>query len=473
MDKEELKKQLLGQANTNANESLGLTQEYNKDNRNKLWEGSYGTKAKNEYRNQSFGTNKDGSAKQTHTNPYSEENGVLHKSHQAAKNKYGKEWAKHAAEVDHVVALKDAHDKAKHNAFLTDDDFREIMNSEENFRMLSKSQNTKKGAKSDWELVFDKDSGLSMDARKQFAKERISAEVSLQGMFAQKTAKNMGSEFVRGSADAISQSLIPLTLDATNHMLKVVKGEESFGDAAKDISKELIDVAVLGGQHKLLMDKVTHSLLKSNNPLLKNVAVSGQIGNLVAVATIVQDAAVKFVNGELSGEEFVQEIGKKGTVMVAGMVGGTVGRNLGGAIGTFLLPGVGTVAGSVAGEVLATVLTTVCCSAVLTVFDVNKHLDDYKLTEAHIRKIEKEALYEMQKQREKFKEIVEREYQIWDEKIASGFDQMLSCACEETFHIQGVTDGLEQVLSVFGKTVRFKNLQEYEDQLDMPLKLSF
>ena len=50
---------------------------------------------------------------------------------------------------------------------------------------------------------------------------------------------------------------------------------------------------------------------------------------------------------------------------------------------------------------------------------------------------------------------------------------MIRCACEGTYDLQGVTDGLNKVLSVFGKKARFNSLEEYEKQLDMPLKLSF
>ena len=68
---------------------------------------------------------------------------------------------------------------------------------------------------------------------------------------------------------------------------------------------------------------------------------------------------------------------------------------------------------------------------------------------------------------------MEHEYKVWDENIQSGFDQMIRCACEGTYDLQGVTDGLNKVLSVFGKKARFNSLEEYEKQLDMPLKLSF
>ena len=79
----------------------------------------------------------------------------------------------------------------------------------------------------------------------------------------------------------------------------------------------------------------------------------------------------------------------------------------------------------------------------------------------------------MEYQRKKFADIVQREYQVWDETIQSSFDQILLCACEETYDLQGVTEGLDRILSIFGKKVRFNSLDEYEAQLDQTLTLSF
>jgi hypothetical protein len=179
--------------------------------------------------------------------------------------------------------------------------------------------------------------------------------------------------------------------------------------------------------------------------------------------------------------EFVEEVGVKGATMVAGMIGGSIGGEigaiLGGIAGTIALPGAGTaagvVAGKVIGEILGTIITTVACSAIVSVYNVSKHLIDYKINESQIRRLETEALKEMENQRKKFRSIVEREYKYWDEEIQGGFNMILSSACEQTFNLQGVTDGLDKILALFGKSVVFKNLDEYEAQLDMPLKLKF
>lgn len=463
-----------------ANNNLGITQEYNKENRDKLWDSQ---KGKADYKDKVFGD------KETYVDPISGK--VLHKSQKAAQNKYhmknskgentSTKWAEHSAETDHINALKDVHDVAKHNPFLSDSDFKEIMNSDENYRILSKKDNTSKGEQSDWKVITDKNNGMSSEARVQMAKEKVGSDIALQGKFAVRTVENIGKEFATGAKDTLVKSAIPLTAEAVRKLCKVANGEESLGDAAKEMGKVVVDVAVAGGTNKLVLDVVNSQLRNSKNAVFSKLANSNQVAQIVTVAMIVKESAVKYINGEIDGKEFIEEVGVKGATMVAGMIGGSIGGEigaiLGGIAGTVALPGVGTaagvVAGKVIGEILGTIITIVACSAIVSVYNTSKHLNDYKLKESQIRKLETEALKEMENQRDKFKSIVEREHKYWDEEIQNGFNMILSSACEQTFNLQGVTDGLDKILALFGKSVAFKNLDEYEAQLDMPLKLSF
>ena len=471
---------LASTANQKANSDLGITREYNKENRDKLWDS---TKGKQEYKDKIFGENK------TYKDPITGK--TLHKEQKATQKKYhmknsdgenvSTKWAEHSSETDHINALKDVHSKVKYNPFLTDEDFKEIMNSDENYRLLSKADNASKGEKNDWKIILDKNSNISTEGKIHMAKEKIKSDAVLTGKFATRTVENAGKEFISGAKDTLISSAIPLVTEATRKLINVAQGKESFGEAAKDMGKVAVNVAVVGGKNKLLVDIVSSQLSNSKSAVLKNIAGSNGVGQIVTVATIVQQSAVRYINGEISGEEFIEEVGVRGTTMVAGMIGGQVGRELGGiigaAIGTVAIPGVGTgvgyVAGEVIGQLLGTIITTVACSAIISFYNTYKHLNDYKLKENQIRKLETEALREMENQRGKFRKIVENKYKVWDKTIQEGFEQILINACEETYNLAGVTEGLDKILSLFGKKVKFSTIEEYENQLDMPLKLSF
>ncbi len=461
-----------------ANKNLGITQEYNKENRDKLWDS---TKGKREYKDKVFGE------KNTFEDPISGK--TLHKSEKAAQQKYhmknqegekvSAKWAGHSAETDHVVALKDAHNTAKYNPFLSDDDFKEIMNTDENYRLLSKAMNASKGDKSDIDVLMDKSSDLSVQGKLEVVKGKAKAEAALQTRFAARTAKNMASEFVSGAADTLVAAAIPLTTEAVRKMVEVAKGEKTIGDATKEMGKVVVETAVAGGTNKLLVHAMTKQFLNSNNPMLQNLAGCGGVSQIIATAVIVKESAMRYINGEIDGQEFVEEVGEKGAHMMAGMIGGAVGKEIGfwigAAMGSAILPGAGTVVGAVAGEVignvLGTIITTIACSAILSAYRISKTVDDYKIKERQMRRLEAEAVREMENQRNIFKAIVEKANEEWDSQVMEGFDELLGYACESTFDIDGVTEGLDNVMAVFGKSVRFKTIGEYESQLSQSLKI--
>ena len=171
------------------------------------------------------------------------------------------------------------------------------------------------------------------------------------------------------------------------------------------------------------------------------------------------------------------EIGDKGATMLAQMAGGEVGAIVGEIIGISVGGFLGAGAGAVIGKAIGTMIATVACNVIIAIkknlISNFKSLDDYKLQEKAIHKLETEAIAEMEYQRQKFREIVENEYKKWDENIEAGFNQIMYSACQEVYDLQGITDGLDKILSVFGKSVLFKNINEYKLQLNMPLKLNF
>lgn len=444
---------------------MGVTQEYNSEIRTAKYDSA---KGKANFKEKSF----DG--KKTIVDPLSGE--ILHKSQNAAKNKYhnknsdgeivSRAWAKHSAETDHVDAIHDVHRIARHNKFLKDEDVKEIVNKETNYRILSKADNTSKGDKNDWEIILDPNSKMNTESKVIMAKQKIVADVAMHKDFALRTAKNIGDEFTLGAKNALVESVIPLTADTVHNICQVFKGDKSLSEAGKGIGKGVVKVAVCGGRNQLLSDIIGQN----------------EWAQIVQVSTIVKDSAIKYVNGEIDGKEFVSEIGVKGGTMVASMVGGSVGRELGlfiGAIvGGSVLPGSGIVIGAeigkIVGEVLGSIITTLACGAILTARDVLKHMDDYKLKEAQIRRLTVNALAEMDNQRTKLIRIAKTENEAWNTTINSSFNTIFSALSisnnpEEAFNM--ITNGLDGILSLVNSTAKFHSIEEHEAQLNTALDL--
>ena len=114
-------------------------------------------------------------------------------------------------------------------------------------------------------------------------------------------------------------------------------------------------------------------------------------------------------------------------------------------------------------------IVAVACSALILAYNIAKSLNQCSLRDQQVKRLERA----IREQREKFIKLVQDENLKWDKTVQQGFDQMLICACKETFDLSGVTEGLDNVLGLFGKEATFHNISEYENQLDQTIVLNF
>ncbi|WP_276789209.1 hypothetical protein [Veillonella magna] len=463
-----------------ANDDLGITKEYSKTNRDVLWDS---TKRKKEFKEKIFGE------KKVYHDPLS--NKVLHKSQAAAQRKYkmkapdGKNkstaWASHTAETDHINALKDTHDIVKYNPFLSDKDFREVMNSDSNYRILSKKDNTSKGDKSDWQLIFDSHSDMSLKSRGIMAREKVKADVSIATQFTLRTAENIGQEFSHGVVSALGASKGPLSIAAAKELRMIMSGEKTLKEGVADFSKLSVEVAVVGGAQKVALTGVQGLVKLSDNPIINKIIANNGPAKIIALGYLVKDSAVRLINGEIGIREFVQEVGVSGTMVAGAMVGSSlgaeIGATLGSMVGTILLPGLGTVTGgtigTLAGEVIGAVLASVVCGAISTVYMAVQEAKAYKHKEAAIRKVADEAMKVMTQQRERFIYLVKADNEKFDCTVSKGFSLLMDGVTGENTDFNKVNEGLNVLLSLVGGKVLFESIEEYERQLDTALELSF
>ncbi len=422
-----------------SNNSYGIAQEYNKQNRDKLWDSTNG---KREFKETVF---TDG--KKIFDDPISGQK--LHSTQKAAQQKYhmasgSKAWAKHSPETDHIVPLKEIHDRVKINPFLSDADIKEIANNQDNYRVTSKSFNTSKGEKSDLKFVFDKGNSLSLDGRKTLLKEKIGAETNLATQFAARTIKNAGTEFLDGAVFSLEASAIPLMIESVNNLCLIANGEKEFSDAAKDMGKLTLSVAGTGGAIRVVSTGVTNVLKNSKKETLQKIANSNQVMQIITVSLIVKDSIVKYVNGEIDGKEFFEEIGEKGLGMVTGSIGAIAGQAL------IPIPIVGAVIGSM-------IVSTVCMDIVKSYRTIN----EYKKIESQVTTLSEQALYEMNRQQEILKLLINEEYSEWNTQFNNAYEMIYNGTFNDDANM--IINGLDNIMSVFGKNVAFKTQQSFDE----------
>lgn len=401
---------------------LGITSQYT-GNRQKLWDD---TKAKQAYKNAVFGD------RQTIMD---EDGNLLHRDQKAAQEKYhmkdsdghniSKKWAAHYAETDHKISLESLHEHAKYNPFLSDEDLKEIANSSDNYQILSKSKNASKGAENTATL---KDHAI------------------MQGKFAQRTAQNMAYEFTDGAVESVKVSAISIMHDSLEKLL--IEGE-SVEDTLKYGGKAAVNAAVVGGTEKLLIDTATQIFKNSGNEVLKCIVDMNAVGQCLVLGAAIGNSAIKYLNGEISAEEFADEIVQHGTAI-----------------------GIATIT-SVAVPIIGPFISYIAVKAVSLIHETKKHMNNYLLKEEAIRSLEHKAIAEMECQRNNFRSIVQKNLDEWDATVEDAFYQMIIASFEDSFSLDRIVEGLDGILSLCGEKAKFHSLNEWEKQLDTPLELSF
>ncbi len=421
----------------------GVTQEYNSVNRNKLWDSA---SAKGKFKQSTFKDRK------IYDDPISGQQ--LHFSQKAAqrrfrmKNEAGENissaWARHSAEVDHVVSLKEIHNRVKYNPFFSDKDMKEIANQKSNFRVTSKSLNTSKGSKSDFELAFAPDSKSSTPGRVKLIQGKVVAEAKVNTDILSRSMKNAGADFTEGALFSLQSSAVPLVVEGVGNLYKVALGEKKFEDAAKDMGNLTLSVATTGGTIRVVSTGVTHLLENNGKEAIRKLANSNQVMQVITISLMLKDSIFKYVKGEIDGKQFFEEVGEKGVGMLAGTIGAIAGQAL------IPIPVVGAALGSL-------IISTVC----MDLYHSYRNVDEYKQLEQASAKIASEALQEMDRQQAVLKQLIQEEYAEWNAHFIKGYNMIFNGSVSDS--PEQINEGLSTILSVFSKNVSFENQKAFDD----------
>ena len=358
---------------------------------------------------------------------------VVHQSHKAAKNKYGKTHASlHQGEADHIDPLKNIHERVENNPLarllLSDSDLQEVGNRRTNFQELSKGENTSKGAKSELQR------GIETCDVKRVAKG-ISVQVETDVLLTNKAIQNAGKIFAKGAADALATSVIPLVIKGTQDLCHVANGDMTMKEATEDVGKLGGTILASGGTERLATWALGKALKDSENKVLKEFAKANQIGTILVVGSIVAKAAGKYLDGEIDGSGFISEIGQDGLSMISGMLASKAAVSLlGGATG--LAP--------MAVPVLAAMVASAACSEIYS--RAQKVLQEHR-DNLEIQQIADSASMEIAQQKIELKRLMGESHAKWVEDMSSSF-QIITAGLTNK-NVSQTNDGLCQLMSLY------------------------
>ncbi|MUT64700.1 hypothetical protein [Paenibacillus sp. NEAU-GSW1] len=421
--------------------NLGVTQAYNKENRNALFDDKG---ARTEYKNEIFADKKTTQDRITGK--------TIHKSHTAAQHKYKSQSSKYASETDHIISLRRGHARLKKNPFLSDQDVKEILNDKRYaFREVSKKYNASKGEHSDLSQM----AGLPASGKARLLQENLKAEAGVWTKTTILTAKNASGNFTEGALRSLNDAAIPIMVEGVRNLCLVASGEKKFDEATKDMGKLTTQVALSGGGRKVVATGINNMLRSSSSEALSKLANSNQVTQIITVALIVKDSVIRYVNGEIDGEAFFREVGEKGVGLVSSSIGFMVGQAL------IPIPYVGGLIGSM-------IVSTAC----VEIYKACNSLQEHKHMLDRVSSVASQALAEMERQRDVLRQMIGDHFAKWDEQVESGFAAVFNATVHND--VNGVANGLDSILGVFGKNVTFSSYEEFDAFfMDDDAKLSF
>lgn len=399
--------------------------------------------------------------KKTHTDYITGEQ--LHKSAKMAKNKYGmRSYINHTYDVDHIIPLKDVHAITKYNPFLTNEDIRSAANNplstNMNYRVTQSKFNRSKRDSWNHTMAYEsvKD-GKFIEAGKLLGDEAVAFSavgLDLTGRTVKNSAGMLLQKGYQGSKKLVSDVKSTLTssgvevylvMDAIKNLYKISEGKITAQEAAEDMGEKISRFAAYGiiqgstdrALRVLLSSSGTNLIIK---PTQKYIAGISGVSGMLAVAVF--DALI-------SGDE----------ISARSILSTAFNNTIGSFEGTIQTVALLVPIPGFAVTVTLSLMIVSACSAIYSSASLADRQMDEKLS--RLSTIEKVAVHEMETQSNMLRLLIQEKYKIWDSCIEKAYDKIF-CGIYDC-NVDTIAVGLDYILSLLGKNVRFKNEKDFND----------
>lgn len=388
--------------------------------------------------------------------PYTGERLVLTK--QEAKLLYGKGWAKHLAESDHIKPLEQIYNDTKDNVWNTTDDIKAAANSDDNIMVSSRKFNNSKRSRTNKEYVENeeylesKDIKITEKGKQQAIKDGELAEQSINKQLHKASIDNaIKTGHEAGKAGATNAGVTALTMSGIMNMVSVVKGEkdadEAIADTVKAGGKGMVSGYAMGGG----LTVVSHSLSNSSSEFIQGLAKSNVPGKVITAVIATGDTLKKWGEGEITTQQCLIELGDKGLNIA------TAGYSM--AVGQALIP-IPVVGGAV-GAVVGTMLTSTYYNNLIT------NLQTKELEHQERMRIISEC-HAAAEQTKAFREELERYLEGYFEEYKDCFNSAISSMkfSYQTGDADGMIAGANEITRKLGGKVYYETVEEFKTFLD-------
>lgn len=167
---------------------------------------------------------------------------------------------------------------------------------------------------------------------------------------------------------------------------------------------------------------------------------AGGVQKAIAVACVMKDSFMKYLNNEIDGQEFVEEAATQGIPLI-----------------------VGDVAFAISGNILVSMVASYTCSMICN--EIIKIRDGYKSIKSmqteylsRLNRVMNEMIEELDVHRENLRRALQKEQLAWSKAIDDGFNQIFEGAVN--YDLKTVSNGLDTIMKLFESDVVFKDTND-------------
>ena len=238
-------------------------------------------------------------------------------------------------------------------------------------------------------------------------------------------------------------------LSAGKNAMALIKGDKDANEAIVDVTKDTA-IGITKSYASGAASSVIGGLLKkSKSQIVNNLAKKSGPTVILQTGLTLAKQINKLLSGQITIEEFIENIGKEGASLASSLTG----ANLGATVGTFVAPGVGTIVGGVIGGIVASIMSGALYH------ELKRTMQETKLSDEK-RKIMKELCERLVKQEKEHREQV---IQVFNEfldgkeyEIRTGFKTM-SLAIQNG---ESINSGLLILSNTFGLSIKFDDSED-------------
>lgn len=297
------------------------------------------------------------------------------------------------------------------------------------------------------------------DSKKKIKKSNVREDEAINARIDPKqfTIKEvLGDSHKAGLEAAKGAAIVGGGISVGQNIYAVLAHEKSLEDAMLDVADTTIKsggVAYVVGGAGTGLKSVMHS---SKNGLVRKIGTTNAPALIATGVIQIGKSFKRYAENEIDEIELLEELGEKGTSMVAGGMGATLGS----AAGTFILPGIGTVVGGFVGSMVAYTLSSVYYNEVLNVL---KYLEVSEERRRVLEAIAESSIREMKKYQSALIEYTNSEFDKREESLETLFAGISNSINND--NVDGLFNNINGIGIEFGLDLEFKTFEEFDEAM--------